>query len=474
MIYTGILINGLYFLLFLKSRKIKCHGQDMGNITKIFYQMGLFILQKPFFKNLLDDRLLGRLLILYPTYKKEILTKHYYAQKLSMVLLVIFCGANLVCIKYLSDQRSSILQDSYIIARKGNTEDTSIVRLEVEKENKKTQITYEMAAQKEEKEKVQKEMQQFLEHIDSYILGENASLEQIQKSLQLQQKYADFSFLVDWESDQYGRIDNDGEVSNHDLKQKEVVILTAHLSYDDIEKIYSFPVCVLPAQRTSEELTQEKILMAIQNADKSQSTKSKWALPKRIDGETVSYKLMEDIPYGVYYVFLFVIAILLYFGKDRDVDEKMKKRAKELELKYPEFVSQFVLLAGAGMSVRSIFERMAEEEAMGYYLTQEIKLLVRDVENGVLEGDAIEAFSRRCQNSLYSKLGGLLIQNMKKGNKELLQQLQQEARQAFIKRKNDARRLGEEAGTKLLLPMMGMLIVVMIIIILPAFLSFQL
>ena len=45
---------------------------------------------------------------------------------------------------------------------------------------------------------------------------------------------------------------------------------------------------------------------------------------------------------------------------------------------------------------------------------------------------------------------------------------------AFEERKALAKRLGEEAGTKLLLPMFFMLAVVMIIIIVPAFLSIQL
>ncbi len=43
---------------------------------------------------------------------------------------------------------------------------------------------------------------------------------------------------------------------------------------------------------------------------------------------------------------------------------------------------------------------------------------------------------------------------------------------AFEQRKNMAKRLGEEAGTKLLFPLFLMLGVVMAMIVLPAFLSF--
>ena len=42
-----------------------------------------------------------------------------------------------------------------------------------------------------------------------------------------------------------------------------------------------------------------------------------------------------------------------------------------------------------------------------------------------------------------------------------------------MERKNHARQLSEEAGTKLLAPMFLMLLVVIVIIIVPAFMNFQ-
>ena len=73
----------------------------------------------------------------------------------------------------------------------------------------------------------------------------------------------------------------------------------------------------------------------------------------------------------------------------------------------------------------------------------------------------------------YVRLGALLSQNLRKGTKGLTQLLKTEALQAFEDRKANARRRGEEAGTKLLLPMFLMLSVVLVIVIVPAFLSMQ-
>ena len=71
------------------------------------------------------------------------------------------------------------------------------------------------------------------------------------------------------------------------------------------------------------------------------------------------------------------------------------------------------------------------------------------------------------------KLATLLQTNIKKGTKELSNLLEKEAYDAFEKRKNMARVKGEEATTKLLMPMMLMLITVMMIIMIPAIWSFR-
>ena len=72
----------------------------------------------------------------------------------------------------------------------------------------------------------------------------------------------------------------------------------------------------------------------------------------------------------------------------------------------------------------------------------------------------------------YIRLGTVLSQNLRKGTKGLNTMLEQEAAASFTERKNTARKLGEKAGTKLLFPMLLMLGIVLVILMVPAFLSF--
>ena len=62
---------------------------------------------------------------------------------------------------------------------------------------------------------------------------------------------------------------------------------------------------------------------------------------------------------------------------------------------------------------------------------------------------------------------------MKRGTKGLAAFFEQEEAQALEERKNLAKKYGEEAGTKLLGPMMILLLVIMLMIMIPAFMSFM-
>ena len=103
---------------------------------------------------------------------------------------------------------------------------------------------------------------------------------------------------------------------------------------------------------------------------------------------------------------------------------------------------------------------------------EEMRQTCHEMDSGVTEAEGYENFGRRCDLQIYVRLGALLSQNLRKGTKGLSELLKLESIQAFEERKARAKRL-EEAGTKLLLPMFLMLAVVLIIVIVPAFLTMQ-
>lgn len=148
-------------------------------------------------------------------------------------------------------------------------------------------------------------------------------------------------------------------------------------------------------------------------------------------------------------------------------------------LDYPEAVNKLTLFLGAGMTVKKAWRKMVsdyeeQKDLWGErYVYEEMKTTCFEMDSGITEAECYERFGRRCKLQEYVKLGALLSQNLRRGTRGLSQLLKIESVQAFEERKARAKRIGEEAGTKLLGPLFLILAVVLFIVIVPAFMSMQ-
>ena len=117
-------------------------------------------------------------------------------------------------------------------------------------------------------------------------------------------------------------------------------------------------------------------------------------------------------------------------------------------LDYPELINKFTLLIGAGMTVKKAWakivmeyeERKEQDKANRRYAYEELKVTLYELNNGVAEGKAYEAFGRRMQLMPYMKFASLLAQNVTKGMDGVLAALELEALNAFEDRKELAKR----------------------------------
>ena len=102
---------------------------------------------------------------------------------------------------------------------------------------------------------------------------------------------------------------------------------------------------------------------------------------------------------------------------------------------------------------------------------EELTACVNRISAGTPETQAYKELGKNCGIHSYVKMCSFLTQNINKGNANIFELLKEETKEAFEERKAIARRTGEEAGTKLLGPMVMMLSVVLVIVIVPAFMS---
>ena len=96
-------------------------------------------------------------------------------------------------------------------------------------------------------------------------------------------------------------------------------------------------------------------------------------------------------------------------------------------------------------------------------------LTKNQMDNGISEEKAYEMFGRRIGILTYMKFSTLLVQNLKKGTANLINILEYESADIFNERKENAKILGEEASTKLLVPMVLMMTIIFAIILYAAF-----
>lgn len=309
--------------------------------------------------------------------------------------------------------------------------------------------------------------------------GGNESLDEVRSSLFLPSQAEGYPFRITWESGDFSRIKSDGSVENADVGEEgEIIWMSATLSYFGDQWEERFPVRVCPPALTREEITQNLLLEEIRRRDEESAYEEGFSLPDRSGEETLQWEERRSDNSLILFAIFLMAGLAQYGLPDRDLKKRMEERREQLLRSYPEFISKLVLLMGAGLPVRTAFFRMASDyrkkrvQGEVSYVYEELILTCREMESGVTEVRAYEHFGERCHLPQYRKCMTLLAQNLKKGSAGLTAALQEEASRSLTERIRQAREEGERAGTKLLLPMIMMLTVVMVLIMVPACFSF--
>lgn len=145
----------------------------------------------------------------------------------------------------------------------------------------------------------------------------------------------------------------------------------------------------------------------------------------------------------------------------------IQKRSDELLCDFSEAVSKLALLTNAGMILREAWEQVSQAGEGVFY--QEMQLSVADMNNGVSETEAIRRFGIRCMIPEIKKFSTTMIQGMQKGNSELTIMLQEQSSEIWNMRKQNIRREGEKASSKLMVPIFMMFVGILIMVIVPIF-----
>lgn len=496
MLIVGIIVLLILSILWLLSRE--CNVEYFKQLDKkddpfrMLYPLILYVktvVSKIFVVKKQKKRIFEEL---YLIRAEEMQTLHFY-RKVSLVIIVGILSLILSIIADFSMSDGIIIKDEIIRPMVGKGE--SSINIMYESGNGFIgNIDVKVSEKQLSGKSLDLLFQKAKEYIDSEILGSNTSFNDVTSDLVLKESIPSMSMKLTWNVSDSTYVNSQGKVLNDNLDEEGIMVeLKAVMTYYEHETLYSRWVHIMPKRYSEKELFDKTLQETLNEIDVSTREEDAFKLPKKIDEYTLIWNLEEESS-GKYILILGLVAsACVMIGMETSLKSKQKHRNLQMLIDYPEIISKFTLLLNAGMTIRAAFERITydylkkkkrdanrekknreiKEREVERYAYEELVLVVRELELGKPEAMVYDAFGQRCSLMCYLRFSTIIVQNMKKGTKGIVPMLELEALDAFAERKETAKRLGEEAGTKLLGPMVGMLFIVLLIVLVPAFLNFS-
>lgn len=312
------------------------------------------------------------------------------------------------------------------------------------------------------------------EQLGQLMLGENQSADAITTDLNLAEELPELGVEVLWTTGFSEYFYADGAMREENRPKEPVTIeVSAILSCQESTRDFRKQLILSPQALTEEESFQRFLESSEENSRENEV----WKLPTTYQGKKITWKKAMDKTF--LYVGILTVGAVIFLNLGRKNDEKKhwQERNSEFERDYAQVVGKFAMLLSAGLSVRNAWERIvylyrkrSEDPKIVY---EEMNRAFQELQKGVPELQIYEQFGARTGQVHYKKLMALFVSELKHGSVGLLEAMEQEMLEAWEEQKRRTRQQGEKISTKLLLPMMGMLGVVFVMILVPAFLSFQ-
>ena len=435
------------------------------------------------------------------------------------MLLCISASLLLTILVFFLGLQDGVLKEGFRLPRSGYGGSKQYITLEVSGLTEDTSVPLDITVSPKRytEEEANAVFREIYDQLEELVVAEGESFANLQHDLHLMTKLPKYGVQLSWdfypeldpalaagsvtpdEARAYYRkyrhlMDSDGTLHNETLAPGTVVTgyLSLIMSTDIVPtgtdgetkylktQYHSAPyriyVGIVPRALSRYESLLLQLQQAITTEDEGSLGENMLSLPTEIDGQRIYYSEHEDRSYLLLPLLGVIAAMAIYMRQGQARRTEKKQREALLMLDYSELVSKLMVYIGAGLTVRNALETISQHFdaliARGIKedrpLYQELRTMVIQFRRNMPESEIYLSFGRRVNLKPYTKLVSLIEQNRMNGARNLRAMLELEMEDAFEQRKTTARRLGEEAGTKLLLPLFIMLGIVMIIVIVPA------
>ncbi|MQN02078.1 MAG: hypothetical protein DUD27_02805 [Lachnospiraceae bacterium] len=343
--------------------------------------------------------------------------------------------------------------------------------------DKKEKLTLQIS----ERELTEKGAEEAVKAVEKQIkreyLGKNKSADFVYKDIKLQEEY-NGNVEASWDITPYDIFDEEGKIDNSKVKKETQVTIRGYLKCQNKTGKVKLSVTAVPVPLDTAEGFSYYLKKAVTEADKRDRAKNYMELPESIGDKRIAFsEKREDDGVKLVILMAFALGLYIFYRHQKSKDDE-KKWQSELSYDYPKVVSQLSLYIGAGFSVKAAFVQLGNAyikgKARGHPdrpAFEEIVRMNRKIKDGEDEGTAYKNLGDCLRHKGFRKLTLLLSQSLMKGNKDLRDQLEQEEKSAYDERRIGAKTKGEEASLKLLVPMIGLMGIIFVVLMVPAFMQ---
>lgn len=351
------------------------------------------------------------------------------------------------------------------------------IELEAEADGEKELVTVRLAPQSYTEEELSLLAGELWRYLEREMVSGNASMDCVTEDLYFPEKVEGYPFLLKWSTDAPALLSAQGKPGEEIPQSGELVEIRVRMLLEDekYDEEHIFYARLFPSEESG--AFWNRLEKKMKEYERETRRDTAYELPEQFEGKELQFRQRTKKRSGLLFLLSAAGGAAVIVGEKQEAEKRKRKRKKEIEEEYPAMVSRMAMLVGAGMTISGAFKRIAGEygrrrQEKEKPLYEEMLVACREMESGISERAAYQNLGARCGIPPVVRFTALLIQYMQSGAAGLQKALREESSQALRERKERAQSLGEEAGTKLLLPMTLILMIVMALIMIPAFASF--
>ncbi|MBR0382361.1 MAG: hypothetical protein IJH71_08000 [Eubacterium sp.] len=341
-------------------------------------------------------------------------------------------------------------------------------------------ILEEQTLSRKELEKVYKDL---FSKLETVMAGDNRSLLSVNRDLYFPQSLPGYPFTLSYETEDADYITADGSLSEPageilpgQKKETWVTVTALYVSGSRrFSKSRTYPVFLTAPGSYGSKSPWSGTIRKLRMLEKESRDAKELEIPARIKG--ISIRRPESGSGKPLPVMIMILAAVP-IRRLLKIREERSRCQKEAVRDFAMIVHLFTIYQRAGLSFtnalaginRDYCDRIRKKGSR-YAFERLIQMEVH-ISRGMPAARACRIWGSQFDDPCFRKLSRLLIQSMEKGASEAGAMMEEEEKEAFSRRIDQAKKEGEEASTKMLLPMILMLMQVMLLAIYPALVRF--